>query len=96
MDFQDQPQLWEFSLKLMERFFTSVEDTSVMVNKYGEKIELKSPVKKRLKIKRANAGATGSQGYDFRLAWEQFLKEYNLNDSKIKKYGAECVKMDKD
>jgi len=80
----------------MEEFFTSVEDTSVMVNRYGQKIELKSPVKKRIKLKKPNQGATGSQGYDFRKAWEDFMDEYDLDDQKIKKFGAESVKMNHD
>jgi hypothetical protein len=93
MEMQQVPKIWEFSHIISEEFFDTVDDCTIIFNKNGQKIVLKSPVKKRERVKGLNKGVLndGPDGYDFRKAWFKFLDDYELDESKVKLYGADAI-----
>jgi hypothetical protein len=71
---------------ISEDFFDTVDDCTIIFNKNGQKIVLKSPVKRKEGTKTLESGVLndGPDGYDFRKAWFKFLDEYELDETKVK------------
>lgn len=51
---QQNPKIWEFSHVISEDFFDTVDDCTIIFNKNGQKIVLKSPVKRKEGAKTLN------------------------------------------